>query len=308
MFFESALEGKNAIWRYLIMFIVVFAATNTIGALPLIIVIVLKGVANPEILDTSSENLMDLSTYGIDHNTGLVLMIFPFIVGLIIMFVLMKPMHGRNFKTLFNGGANLRWGKFIISALVWFLLMGIYLYISIQNNPENFTVNNTSKSLIWLIIIALSLIPFQTTFEEILFRGYLMQGAGAWFRNKWMPLLITSIFFGLMHSFNPEIKEYGFLTMMPQYVFYGLVFGLITIIDNGIEIAMGAHAANNIFLSVFVTQKSSTLQTAAVYEQKEAYPWQDFLSLLVVSVIFVVIMGILNKWCFREIFKFKRYS
>ncbi len=308
MFFESALKGKNAFWRYLIMFIVVFAATNTIGALPLIIVIVLKGVANPDILDTTSENLMDLSTYGIDHNTGLVLMIFPFIVGLITMFLLMKPMHGRNFKSLFNGGGNIRWGKFIVSALLWFVLMGIYLYISIQNDPENFTLNNTSKSLIWLTIIALLLIPFQTTFEEILFRGYLMQGAGAWFRNKWMPLLITSIFFGLMHSFNPEIKEYGFWTMMPQYVIYGLVFGFITIVDNGIEIAMGAHAANNIFLSVFVTQKSSALQTAAIYEQQKVYPWNDFLSLLVVSVIFVAIIGIANKWCFREIFKFNHYS
>lgn len=305
MFFESALSGKNAFWRYLVMFIVVFAVTNTIGALPLVIVIVMKSLGNPEVLDTDTENLMDLSTYGIDTNTGLVLMIFPFIVGLICLFLLMKPLHRRGFKSLFNGGGSIRWNKFLLSALVWMLLMAVYLYVSIRQNPGNFTLNNTSRTLIWLVIIAVMLIPFQTSFEELLFRGYLMQGAGAWFRNKWMPLLITAIFFGLMHSFNPEIKEYGFWTMMPQYVIYGLVFGFITILDDGIEIAMGAHAANNVFLSIFVTQKSSALQTAAIYEQQQVYPWNDFISLLVVSLIFIAIMWILYRWSFRGVFRLK---
>ena len=108
-----------------------------------------------------------------------------------------------------------------------------------------------------------------------------------------------------MHSFNPEIKEYGFWTMMPQYIVYGLVFGLVTIIDDGIELAMGAHAANNIFLSVFVTQKSSTLQTAALYEQQEVYPWSEFVSLLILSALFIAIMGIANKWCLKGVFKLK---
>ena len=71
-----------------------------------------------------------------------------------------------------------------------------------------------------------------------------------------------------MHVMNPEIKEFGFLTMMPQYISFGLLFGIISVLDNGIELAIGAHAANNIFLSIFVTQKSSTLQTVAMFEQQ----------------------------------------
>jgi len=130
-----------------------------------------------------------------------------------------------------------------------------------------------------------------------------MQGAGAWFGNKWLPLIITSLLFGLMHGFNPEVKDFGFWIMMPQYVLFGLVFGILTIFDDGIELAMGAHAANNVFLSIFITHKSSALQTAAVFEQKDVYPWADFLSLLLVSVLFISLMGILNKWCFKGKFK-----
>jgi uncharacterized protein len=43
------------------------------------------------------------------------------------------------------------------------------------------------------------------------------------------------------------------MTMMPQYVFFGIVFAVLTMIDDGIEIAIGAHAANNIFLSVLTS-------------------------------------------------------
>ncbi len=305
MFFESALKGKNTFWRYLIMFVLVFAATNTIGALPLVIVIIVKGLNNPEMLDNAGANILDLSAYGIDPNTGLLLMLFPFIIGIITLYLLMKPLHGRRFISLFNGGGNIRWKKFFLSALVWLLLMGIYLFFSIQSDPDNFELNNTSASLIWLALIAVLLIPFQTAFEELLFRGYLMQGAGVWFRNKWMPFILTSLLFGLMHSFNPEVKEFGFWMMMPQYVIFGLVFGIMTVLDNGIELAMGAHAANNIFLSVFLTQESSALQTAALFEQQEVYPWADFLSLTLLSLVFLALMGMLNKWCFTGIFKIK---
>ncbi|MDZ7738868.1 MAG: type II CAAX endopeptidase family protein [Bacteroidales bacterium] len=211
MFFESALKGKNAFWRYLIMFVIVFAATNTIGALPLIIVIILKGLNNPEMLDNAGANILDLSAYGIDPNTGLLLMLFPFIIGILTFYLLIRPLHGRAFLSLFNGGGSIRWKKFFLSALVWLLLMGIYLFFSIKSDPGNFELNNTSASLIWLVLIAVLLIPVQTTFEELLFRAYLMQGAGAWFRNKWMPLILTSLLFGLMHSFNPEVRDLRFL-------------------------------------------------------------------------------------------------
>ena len=44
---ESSFTGKNALWRYMIMFAVVLIASNTIGALPLIIAIALKAAVKP---------------------------------------------------------------------------------------------------------------------------------------------------------------------------------------------------------------------------------------------------------------------
>ena len=107
---------------------------------------------------------------------------------------------------------------------------------------------------------------------------------------------MTSLLFGLMHAFNPEIKEFGFLTMMPQYILFGLIFGVITILDDGIEAAMGAHTANNVFLCIMLTNQSSALQTQAVYEQQNIYPWTEFTGLVFTGIIFIGILKTIFKW------------
>lgn len=107
---------------------------------------------------------------------------------------------------------------------------------------------------------------------------------------------MSSLFFGLLHSFNPEVKALGFLTMMPQYILFGLIFGLITIFDDGIEAAMGAHAANNIFLCILLTNKSASLQTPALYEQLIIYPWTDLIALLLIGLLFIFILSRVFGW------------
>jgi len=99
-----------------------------------------------------------------------------------------------------------------------------------------------------------------------------------------------------MHGLNPEVIQYGFLTMMPQYIFFGIVFAVLTMFDDGIELAIGAHAANNIFLSVLVTHEDMALQTPALYEQVQIYPWKDFGGLVVQSLIFITIIALVFKW------------
>lgn len=116
------------------------------------------------------------------------------------------------------------------------------------------------------------MIPLQTTCEEYGFRGYLAQGIGSWMRNRWAVLIITSVAFGRCTAPNPEVKEYGYGIMMAQYITMGLILGVVTLLDDGIEVAMGIHAANNIFASVLLTFKGSVLPTAALFMAKETEP------------------------------------
>ena len=293
---ESTFTGKNNIWRYVVMIAVVLIASNTIGAIPLLIAILAKSVSNPEVFSQLSANPNDYSVLGLEPNTLLIMMIFPFIAGLAAFVLFVKPLNKRTIINTINGTGKIRWNRFFISALVWLILSGIYLFIYLKLDPSNFSLNNKTASLIVLSVISLLLIPFQAAFEEVLFRGYLMQGFTAILKNRWFPIIMTAVLFGLMHALNPEVKEFGFLTMMPQYMLFGLIFGVITILDDGIEAAMGAHAANNIFLCIMVTNKSSALQTPAFFEQQNIYPWTEFAALLFVGIVFVFILKMVFKW------------
>jgi hypothetical protein len=293
---ESTFTGKNSFWRYIVMFAVVLIVSNTIGAIPLLIATLIKSFSNPAVFTQLAANPNDFSVIGLNPNVGFVMMLFPFIAGLIAFILLVKPLNNRTLKMTINGTGKVRWNRFFISGGVWLILSAFYLFFYLKLDPANFTLNNKTASLIILSIVSVLFIPFQAAFEEVLFRGYLMQGFAALVKNRWFPIVMTSILFGLMHAFNPEVKEFGFFTMIPQYVVFGMIFGIITILDDGIESAMGAHTANNIFLCIMVTNRSSALQTQALYEQINIHPWTEFAALVVTGIVFIMILKLIFKW------------
>jgi membrane protease YdiL (CAAX protease family) len=293
---EASFNGKNHWWRYLIMVVAVLAAANTIGAIPLLFFYFKALVNDPGVAAELAANPTNLTFLGVSPVAGLTLMLIPFVAALFAYALLVKPLNGRSFMQTINGTQTFRWNRFFIAALLWLLMSAFYLFAYIGIDPGNFRLNNTSTTLISLLVVSVALIPFQAGFEEVLFRGYLMQGFFRIVPRRWFPLIITSVLFGLMHAFNPEVKDFGFLTMMPQYILFGLVFGITTILDDGIETAMGSHSANNIFLSVLLTHKSSALQTPAVYEQINIFPWMEFAGLLIMSSLFILILGRIFRW------------
>ncbi len=274
------------------MLLAILAASNTIGSIPLFIAM----GRHPEAAAALAENPNDLSPLGLDQNTALVYMLIPFVAGLAAFVLLVNPLNHRPLKMIVNGTGSFRWNRLLVSALVWTVVSAVYLLINIKFDPSNFSVNNNTRLFIPLIAISVCLIPFQAAFEEIIFRGYLMQGFTLLIRNRLFPLVMTSVLFGLMHSLNPEIKEFGFWSMIPQYILFGLIFGVITIMDDGIEAAIGAHAANNVFVCIMVTNKASALQTPALYIQNNVYPWIDFMSMLVTGIIVIFIMKLIFRW------------
>jgi membrane protease YdiL (CAAX protease family) len=293
-FISAPFRGKNAFWRYFLGGISPFLVSNILGAIPLAIVMITHSLGGGNIPQRG--NMPDFKMMGINLNVGFALTLFPFILAFFTIVLLIRPLHGRSFGSVINGGKSFRWGRMLFSAFVWIAISAIWLCYSVKTDPGNFILNNRTNTLLTLAALSVLLIPFQAAFEEILFRGYLMQGFAVLLRNRWVPVLVTSVLFGLMHGLNPEVAEYGFLTMIPQYVFFGFVFAVLTMLDDGIELAIGAHTANNAFISVFLTNRDAALQTPAMYEQISIYPWQDFLGLVIMSVFFVAVMAVVYRW------------
>lgn len=293
---EFAFAGRNAFWRYIVLIAAAFIAANTVGAIPLLISSTKALLADPEAASRIAENPMDVSLLVPNSYYGLFSMLFPFVIGIVAFALLVKPMNERSFKMTLTGASKIRWKHFFYGFMVWLILSALYLLLYYKIEPGNFEINNTTISLVFVSLIAIVLIPFQAGFEEVIFRGYLMQGFARMLSYRWFPLIMTSVLFGLMHAFNPEVQEYGFFTMMPQYIVFGLIFGIATVLDDGIEVALGAHTANNIFLVIMVTHRSSALQSPALLEQQSVYPWTEFTGLLLSGVLFLLIMKMMLRW------------
>lgn len=296
---QSSFQGKNQFWRFIVMIVAMLAAANTIGSLPLWFLYYKARNADPSVLADLERNPADYTVLGVQPVTALMLQLLPFVVLFMTYVLLVKPIHERSFLQTITGAGSFRWGRCLTGALLWTVLSALYLAAYLGVEPGNFILNNTGRSLISLILVTLVLIPFQAGSEEILLRGWLLQGFYRLFPAKWFTLVMTSLLFALLHAFNPEVKDFGFMIMMPHYFTFGLVFGLATILDDGAEIAIGAHTSNNIFLSVMLTHKSSALQTPALFEQIDVYPWLEFAGLVVMSLIFLTILGRKFKWSLR---------
>ena len=286
MFLEKVHEGKNDIGRWMAMIVILIVVTQLVGGIPLGITIFLSMVDNPE-LEPNPDNLFDLSAYGITPLEGFTLMIIPFVLGAIALLLLMKPVHERPMLSVVTNSLNFRWKRFFWGAGIWFILLAVYAFIASVTGIQKVELQFDLDTFFSLIILSIILLPFQTGFEELLFRGYLMQGFGLLFKYRWAALMITSLLFGALHYFNPEVAEYGAWITMPQYIWFGLFFGVCALMDEGLELAWGVHAINNIFLSVIFTQDSSALQTPALYKITEFNPTVDLLVLFLLTLIFI---------------------
>jgi len=297
-FLENILGKDNTFWKYIITFVGAFLVANFIGAIPLLIVIFVQIFKTGNGLSPEMARNLDFSGIGISENLVLLLMLMPFALGLLAAVLFVKQLHKRSFSETINGTNKIRWNRILMGFSVWFALMLIYLAISYFITPENFVIQFNIKTFIPLFFIAIFLIPLQTTFEEFLFRGYLAQGIGAWTKNRWLVVFIPAILFGLMHFANTEVSTYGFWEAMPQYILFGLIFGFFSVLDDGIELAIGMHAANNIFACLFVTFDASSIKTPAIFQQQAMNIRIETISLLLIGLLVFFFFAKIYKWNF----------
>ncbi|MDX8340395.1 CPBP family intramembrane glutamic endopeptidase [Draconibacterium sp. IB214405] len=297
-----AFDGQNQWWKFLVVIAIALVVGQIVGAIPLIVVMAVSIAKNGGQVP-APDNAMDLSSYGIDPNLGLALMILPFILTLVLGIVLIKSFHERTAKDLVNGGQAFRWKRFWLGVGVWGLIMLVLFFAQLLISPDELEFRFQPELFIPLVFVAVLLIPIQSGTEEFIFRGYLAQGVAGWTKRVWAAILIPSVLFALMHAANPEVKEHGFWMMMPSYFVFGLAFAITAVLDDGIELAIGIHAINNTLGAILVTSKESALQTPSLFFQQETDPVSESIVLVLSSVIMLIIFKLILKWDFSIIWK-----
>jgi hypothetical protein len=291
MYIEQAFKGLHESWKYVVGFIVVFViATQIIGAMPLMGAIAYKTLETGNMIDMSDmSNVYSL----FDSNTTLILILIPFVVGFVALFLWVKFLHKLDFKSLTTSRKKIDWKRVLFSFLLWGGITVFMIVLDYQLSPEKYQWNFEFNKFIVLVIIALLLVPIQTSFEEYLFRGYLMQGIGIAAKNKWVPLLVTSFIFGMMHIANPEVAKIGYIIMV-YYIGTGLFLGILTLMDEGMELALGFHAANNLITALLVTANWTAFQTDSILKDMSE-PTAGVDVLIPVIVVFPILLFIFSK-------------
>ena len=294
MYIKQAFNVKHNWWLYIAGLAIIFIAV-LLGQIPYTVILISKAVESGSDLQNLDLNqAMNL----LESNLNLFLVLLSFAVGLLGVLFVVKYLHEQSLRSLTTSRSKIDWRRFGFAFLFWGIISSTMVLIDHYMYPEHYEFNFKLVPFLILAAIALVLVPLQTSFEEYLFRGYLMQGLGVLCKNKWVPLIVTSSLFGLLHIANPEIEKLGYILLV-HYIGTGFFLGIITLMDEGLELALGFHAANNLFTALLVTADWTAFQTHSILRDvsdPDISNSEVFASVLIIYPILIFIFAKVYKW------------
>jgi len=257
LFLSASDNGKRtAFWTYLVgsLFIIAFAS---IGQLPFTF-LVKREMQGSQLLKTQQELMHVLPA-----NWTFFLVMLSFAVAFFGSILVLRKWHQRSFLSVLTSRKHFDFSRFFYA----FGLYGTFLvgmtFLQYHLEPSLFVFNFDPVAFGVLLVLAVLFIPLQAAVEELVFRGYLMQGFYTLSKKPLFALVMTSLIFGCLHLTNPEFSRYG-LVLLTTYVGTGFFLGLLSLCDQGTELAVGFHTVNNFIGCVLVSSDWSALPTPAL--------------------------------------------
>ncbi|MEC4114332.1 CPBP family intramembrane glutamic endopeptidase [Myroides pelagicus] len=248
-------------------------------------------------VSTADAIKMNIEKYG--KNINFLMNLSPMVILLVFLLVWVLLCHKQSILTLVTSRSRVDWKRVGHGFFLWSLVTVFFITVSIVLSPENYEFSFDASAFFPFLIIAILLIPLQTTFEELLMRSYLMQGIGLASRSRFIALFVTSLVFGLMHLANPEVEQLGYGIMI-FYIGMGFFFGIMTLMDDGVELAIGFHAANNLWGALLVTSNWTAFQTNSLFLDVSKDPalslWEIIIQIGVVLPLVLYYLGKKYSW------------
>ena len=208
---------------------------------------------------TPDSNTMDIFN-DISKNLRFFLLLLTFVLTVPGILLVVNKLHDLPIMSIISKRKKIDYNRILFAFTIAGTIISLSVLIGYYLSPENYELNFKLKEFLILTIIAILFVPIQTSVEEIVFRGYLMQGFGHWLNSRFMALFLTSTIFGFLHFFNPEINKLG-NSFIILYIISSFTFGIMTLMDEGLELAMGFHAGNNLFIALLLTADWTVFNT-----------------------------------------------
>lgn len=284
---KGYITGRNDFRMYILGLLAAFVgyvAFQFIMLIPLLAAASKQGIGLAEI-KTNPNILFNPDAMGMNRSFMLALLMGMFVSTLLFFWLFTRLVQHKPLSSILTGFEKFRWKRYFFAFSTWGILLVGFTVVSYFMAPGEMELRFDAPKFALLFVVAIILVPIQTGTEELLFRGYLMQGFSLVFKNAIPALILTSVLFGLMHASNPEVKAHGLLLMMPYFILFGAFLGVLTLLDEGAELAMGVHFANNLFSALLVCTKNSVLQTDAIFYTAVEEPLSELIAWAIMATL-----------------------
>ena len=190
-----------------------------------------------------------------------------------------KFWHKRSITALMTSTQKFRWDNMLRAGFVLVAFFAVASFIEALTFPQEYAEMKVQTDLVKyipLLLITLIFVPFQAASEEFLCRGYLNQALIKYLRSPWLVFFLTSAGFAALHAANPEAQGQMWPYLASIFTF-GMAMCVLLYFEGGIESAIGAHIANNIFVFGFLGYEDPELpNTAWMTLGAPEIHWSDF--------------------------------
>lgn len=256
------------------LFTVVFAAIfAAMIYIPIIVInVVSSDSISPAISAAAGYDGMEVGTFT-DAVTN-----FALIAGLIPSLALAaKIVKDRPFSSYSSSRGGWNWK-------IFFKCLGISLFVvGIPVAISNLLIggDGVNRFTVAGFIALLVLCPLQCAAEEYIFRAFILQTIGSWFRIPALAIILSSVLFAACHPYNIV----GVITVL----YSGLLWCIMVRFTRGIEASVAAHIVNNMVFFCMMGWGMVTLSSAT--------PLSDLIiGIIKDTLYFVVILWISRKY------------
>lgn len=273
-YLDLALQGRNAWWRYALGVVTITFFWLVLGYVPYFL-LAGAGVETNPLLDFAAIN-------------------FSILMMLAGLAVTMKLVHRRPLLSLVTPEARVDWRRVGSGALVWVVMAAAISVIEHLLYPGRYFLSFDLERFVPFLAAVLVLTPIQCATEELVFRGYAMQGFGLLTRRPAVIAAASSLAFTVPHLLNPEVGHHGVIIMAANYFVLGMLLASVTLRDGRLELAIGLHAVNNVFLALIANYEGSALTTESIFTARELDPVYSLVTMIVGTLVF-------HWWIFRRV-------
>lgn len=221
----------------------------------------------------------------------------PFLAMALGIYFTKKYLLEISFKELITNNETYSKPYFFISLLIGFSFLIIYMIIANITGYKSVVFNSVPlKERLIMILLVLSITPFQSALEELLFRALLLKGlVGKYDSSNKMKAIIASIIcalvFLLVHLSNPEIQAYKLFAIV-YYFTFGFLSAFMTLYFKTVEISIALHVSNNLFVGLISNYASSALKTHSFFNELNNSP--HYFDIVVMLLMFATTYFILK--------------